>query len=104
MKKYNINLSPKAYDDLKKINEYIINELLEPEIAHNLFRLIIDEIYKLDNFPSRNSEVILTGSIHKGLRKMMVKNYLILYDIEERQKLVTVRRILYGASDWGKHL
>ena len=104
MAKYNINLSPKAYDDLKRINEYIINELLEPKIAYNLFKLIVDEIYKLDDFPSRNPKVILAKNTHDGLRKMIVKNYLILYDIEEKEKLVTVRRILYCASDWGKHL
>ncbi len=104
MAKYNIRLSPKAYSDLKRINEYIVSELLEPNIAYDLFRVIINAIYELDNFPNRNPRVILNKNIHKDLRKMWVKNYLIFDDVEETIKIVNIRRILYGASDWRNKL
>lgn len=37
-------------------------------------------------------------------RKLTVGNYLMLYWVEEDQKLVTVARVMYGKRDWPMQL
>ncbi len=104
MEHYAVKFSPKAYNDLKNINEYICKELLEPDIAHEMSRLITDEISKLEYFPFRNPKVMSEKIKHENLRKMLVKNYIIFYDVDENSKLVNIHRILYAYSDWIKDI
>ncbi len=35
-----------------------------------------------------------------GYRKLVVKNYVVFYLIDEKNKVVEIGRILYGRRDW----
>lgn len=35
-----------------------------------------------------------------GYRKLIVKNYIVFFTIDEPNKVVDVERILYGRRDW----
>lgn len=100
MEKYKIQLSIKAKNDYKKIISYLKNELLEPSIANRYAELINSEIQTLSYFPQKHA--IIDKEIVKELeyRKLVVKNYIVFYRINERKKVVEVYRILYGASEW----
>ena len=98
MEKYKIQLSIKAKNDYKKIINYLKNELLEPSIANRYAELINSEIQSLEHMPQKYA--IIDDDIAKKLeiRKQLIKNYIAFYRINEKEKIVEVHRILYGAS------
>ena len=100
MEKYKIQLAIKAKDDYKKIISYLKNELLEPSIANKYAELINNEIQTLKYMPQKNA--IIDDDIVKRLeyRKLIIKNYIAFYRINEKDKIVEIHRILYSASDW----
>ena len=95
---YKIQLSIKAKNDYKKIINYLKNELLEPSIANRYAELINSEIQSLEHMPQKYA--IIDDDIAKKLeiRKLLIKNYIAFYRINEKEKIVEVHRILYGAS------
>ena len=100
MEKYKIQLSIKAKNDYKKIISYLKNDLLEPSIANKYTELINSEIQNLEYFPQKHA--IIDDDVVRKLefRKLIIKNYIAFYKINEREKIVEIHRILYGASDW----
>lgn len=100
MERYKIQLSIKAKNDYKRIIAYLKNELLEPSIANKYAELINSEIQTLEYLPQKYA--IIDDDIVKKLefRKLIIKNYIAFYKINEREKIVEIHRILYGASDW----
>ena len=46
--------------------------------------------------------LLLMCDIAKKLeyRKLIIKNYIAFYRINEKEKIVEIHRILYGSSDW----
>lgn len=100
MEKYKIQLAIKAKDDYKKIINYLKNELLEPSIANKYAELINNEIQALEYMPQKYA--IIDDDIVKELeyRKLIIKNYIAFYRINEKEKIVEIHRILYGGSDW----
>ncbi|MBO5413103.1 MAG: type II toxin-antitoxin system RelE/ParE family toxin [Clostridia bacterium] len=104
MERYKIQLSIKAKNDYKRIVNYLKNELLEPSIANRYAELINSEIQNLECFPQKYN--IIDDDIIKKLeyRKLIIKNYIAFYRINEKEKIVEIHRILYGASNWMKEL
>ena len=100
IEKYKVLLSIKAKEDLKDIVFYIKNNLKEPAIACKYAKMIKDEIKELSYFPQRNA--IIDDDIITDLkvRKLIIKNYIVFYRINEENNIVNVERILYGASNW----
>lgn len=93
-----------AKNDYKEIINYIKYELLEPAIAEKYANLIKNELtsleYQPNKFPIINYEVIKKYQF----RKLVIKKYIAFYRINNKDKVVNVERILYGASDWKNKL
>ena len=104
MEKYKVLLSMQAKNDYKEIINYIKYELLEPAIAEKYANLIKNELtsleYQPNKFPIINYEVIKKYQF----RKLVIKNYIAFYRINDKDKVVNVERILYGARDWKNKL
>lgn len=104
MEKYKVLLSMQAKNDYKEIINYIKYELLEPAIAEKYANLIKNELtsleYQPNKFPIINYEVIKKYQF----RKLVIKKYIAFYRINNKDKVVNVERILYGASDWKNKL
>ena len=100
MEKYTIKISLSASGDLKQIALYMRNVLKVPNTARNYLKLLRQEINKLAILPNRH-EIIEKEKIEQSnVRKLIVKNYIIFYIVDDEKKIVNVERILYGASNW----
>jgi toxin ParE1/3/4 len=97
---YDIQITEPAEKDLYKIGEYITKELLEPETAKKIIAKIANGINSLEEMALRNSLVADDRLAYKGVRKIMVDNYIIFYIVTEESKTVTIIRILYDRRDW----
>ena len=104
MEEYKVKLSIQAKEDYKSIIKYIKYKLLEPNIAERYAELIKDEINTLKYNPQKFA--IIDHDIIKEykLRKLIIKNYIVFYRINEDENIVNVERILYGGTDWKNKL
>jgi toxin ParE1/3/4 len=97
---YLLNISEIAEEDILSTVSYIANVLKSPTAANNL----LDEIEKYEEtlettpnlFPFVSDEYLAK----KGLKFVMIKNYIMFYTINEDEKTVRVIRFLYGRRDW----
>lgn len=98
MKKYNIEYSKDARQDLINIKKYIKYNLQEPNIAQKLIMKIKSEVEKLRNNPKIYT--IIDDDIIKKLeiRKIIIDNYIVFYRINNES--IQIVRIMYGRRNW----
>jgi toxin ParE1/3/4 len=94
---YKVQLGDEAKRDLRGIYEYVAFTLLEPGIARNLTRRIVDGLYSLNEMPERYPIYQEEPWESRGLRRMNIGKYSGFYLVGE--KTVQVTRILYGGRD-----
>ena len=100
MDKYRVLLSPVAYRDLESIYNYIANKLQAPETALVLVDSIQEAILSLDEKPKRGA-VRKTGVYaDRDYRQRFVKNYVIVYRVDDNSRTVIVHTIRYAPSNF----
>ncbi len=100
MESYRVFMTKSATEDLVDISSYIANDLKEPAIAGKLVEKIKASVMRLAEFPLRNSLVSDERLAAFGFRKTMIDNYIVFYTVLEKDKTITVVRILYSRRDW----
>ena len=92
-----IEISEPAAKDMEELYDYIAVQLLSPEYAIGQYNRIAEAILTLDCFPERNKLVESDLERSKGLRRLLVDNYVVFYIVMEHKVVVT--NVLYSASD-----
>lgn len=100
MDKYRIDISEPAENDLRDIVRYIAAQLSAPLTALKMMDLVEEAIMGLAILPKKCSPVIDERLALMGYRKLLVKNYVVLFTIDEKAKVVDIERILYARRDW----
>lgn len=100
MAKYRVDISEPAEKDLKDIVRYIASQLSAPISALKMMELFEETMADLSDIPQRCPLVADERLSQMGYRKLTVKNYLVFFSIDEKNKVVDVERILYGRRDW----
>ena len=98
MGKYNVKLLPKAYRDIDQIYGYISKELKVPETAKKIVESFEEKILSLEDFPHRGAERKVGAYANKGYRQLFVKNFTIIYRINDKSKHVIVVTVKYSPS------
>lgn len=99
MMKYHIEIGAQAQSDITDIMRYIGQVLLEPRTAGNLYRLLKEEILSLKQMPERYPYEDDDRLRALGIRKLLVKNYKVLYFVDTERQLVQVARVVYAGRD-----
>ena len=104
MKKYLVEISKTAAQDLENIIAYLRYDLAEDIIADKYKILFKQELKNLENVAGSMAilEETLTG--HKNIRKVNVRNYVIFYIVDEENSKARVIRIGHAFMDWEKYL
>ena len=104
MKKYIVELSETAEQDLENIISYLKYDLAGDIIADKYKMLFKQKLKDLENVAG--SMTILDESLtgHKNIRKINVRNYIIFYVIDEEKNKAIVVRIGHAFMDWEKYL
>ena len=100
MHKYGIKMSLSAQNDLEQAVGYIALTLHEPETAKRLYQNIKAAILTLAELPERFSLLEETPYAARGVRRLLVGNYVVFYVVREDRKQVDVLRILYYRREW----
>jgi len=97
---YSLNITNIAEEDILSAINYITNVLNAPMAANNL----LDEIEKYEETLEKSPNIYPFVSdeylAEKGLKFVMIENYIMFYTIDEDEKMVNVIRFLYGRRNW----
>lgn len=104
MKKYLVEISKTAIQDLENIISYLRYNLSGDIIADKYKILFKQELKNLENVAGSISilDESLTGL--KNIRKVNVRNYVIFFIVNEKEYKAQVLRIGHAFMDWEKYL
>ena len=78
---------------------YISNDLMAPDVADNLLDKMKAEITKLSSFPKKHALIDEEPWRTEGVRKIVVKNFLIYYWVDDENNRVQVTAVIYSRRD-----
>ena len=93
---YEVKLTAQAVGQIEETVQYISRILLKPETARKWADTLQHEIEKLDSMPLRYPLTEEEPWRTKGIRKMLVKNFLVYYLVDEEKKVVWITAVIYG--------
>jgi len=94
------NITDLAEEDILSTVKYITNDLKNPVAANNLLDEIERHQKNLEDNPYIYPLVNDDYLSEKGLRLIVIKNYLMFFIINEDNKIVNIIRFLYGRRNW----
>ena len=95
MDKYTVKLLPRAFRDISSIYAYIANEKLSPSNAKGQTDRIKEAIKELGIFPQSHQERQEGRFAGKGYRQLLVDNYMAIFRIDVKEKIVYVVTVQY---------
>ena len=96
---YAVKLTPQAQEHLREIANYIAYTLQEPETAKRNVEILEKAILSLSDFPARVPLTPEEPWRTQGIHKLLVKNYLVYFWIDEHRKTVEIIGIIYARRD-----
>lgn len=93
--RYKVQITKYALMQLEEIRNYIANELLAPQAAYNLLLEMKKMAASLESMPERNPLVDIKKWRDQGIRKTIVKNFIIYYWTDEERQTVYITLIVY---------
>jgi plasmid stabilization system protein ParE len=100
MDKYRVDVSEPAEKDLQDIIRYISAQLSAPATALEMMEALENAMMSLTDMPQKSPPVTDEHLATMGYRKLLVKNYIVFFSIDEKGKVVSVERILYTRRNW----
>ena len=102
--KYEIKVTRQALEQMREIAHYISYDLMAPEAADNLLDDLKASILKLSVLPKKYPLIEEEPWRSEGVRKIVVKNFLVYYWIDEEYNKVQVTAVIYSKRDQIKQL
>lgn len=100
MTTYSIEISEPAENDLRDMILYISSQLSSPMTAMKMMDMIEEALLGLSEIHQKCPAVRDDRLASMGYRKLLIKNYVAFFTIDEQAKVVNVERILYARRDW----
>lgn len=99
-KEYAVKMLPRAYRDMDEIYSYIAEKLQERKTAENLVDTLEEGIFSLEKFPYRGAERRVGSYAYRGYRQLFVKNFTIVYRVDEAAAQVIIVTVRYSRSQF----
>lgn len=100
MVKHTIKMLQRASDAIDNIYNHIADDFKEIGTAEKLADALEDAILSLGEMPYRGS-IRRTGAFaNRGYRQIFVKNFTIVYRIDQAKKMVVIVTVRYTSSSF----
>lgn len=100
MDNYEIVILDRAKRDLDEIYSYIAYHFQEPVVALKMMDSLEEQILSLEYMPYRCPERRTGLFANKGYRQLLVKNYNVIFRVDDKRKKVLVVTIRYARSQF----
>ncbi len=97
---YSIKLADQFLEEFEEICDYISNKLKNIDASNRLRKKVIDNVLLLENSPKMYTKIEKTDRTERQYRRMVVNNYVILYTIDDLEKIVYVVHIYYSKRNY----
>lgn len=97
MHNYTIDITKNALYKINRLTDYILYELQNPIAASNTSNGIYNQIYSLTTNPQ------IGTNYNSNIKFVKFKNYLIYYEINENDKIISIKTIMHKNQN-RKHL
>ena len=97
---YRIKLTDHFLDEFEVICDYISNKLKNIDASNRLREKVIYNIFLLENSPRMCIEIENVDRAERQYRRLVINNYVILYTIDEEQKIIYIAHIYYGGRNY----
>ena len=97
---YRLDVSDHAEQDLDRIIAYIAEKLAAPIAASDFADAVYDCYDNLENNPYIYERCRDAKLKKEGYRRAVIKNYVLVYTVNEETKTVVVHRFFYGRQDY----
>lgn len=104
MQRYSVKVTKQALEHLNCIWDYFSYELLEPDAARRILKMLRTRIGQLSKMPYRVRPIEELPWRDMGFRKICVKNYYVYFWVNENKKEVEVIGIIYARRDQASQL
>ncbi len=101
---YSLVYLPLAKEDMVDIARYISGELHNPTAAARLAEKMVERAQALCTSPYMCPAYIPAKRLKNEYRKLIVDNFVLFYYVSEKDKTVTVARVLYAKRDCARLL
>ena len=101
---YKIEYLPAAQQDMVDIVRYVSHDLHNPVAANKLAEEFLKAVDNLLMFPYTSATYYPIRPLKKEYRKLFVQNYIMFYWVNEKNKVVTVVRVIYAHRNYEKLL
>lgn len=96
---YKLFFLPLARQDMVDIADYISRTLANPQAASRLAEELVKAIDTLTKLPHSHPVYFPIRPLQHEYRKLIVRNYLVLYRVDEEARAVTITRVIYAKRD-----
>ena len=98
--KYELKMTNRAKKDLDDIYNYISECLMEDKTAQNLINKIERMILRLESFPESCAVIDNLNKKNKVYRKLVINNYIVIYRVDKKYKMLYIVRVVYGGQNY----
>ena len=97
---YHVGMTDEARRNLENIFRYVAKNLQEPGTAASLIDELEAGLLPLSSMPQRCPERQIGIYAGKGYRQLFIKNYTIIFRVEEMTRQVIILTIRYSRSNF----
>ena len=96
---YEVRTTRQAEEQMAEIVRYLSRELLELQLANALLTALESSMASLSTLPQRALLVAEEPWHSRGIRRLLCKNFLIYFSIEEAAHRVVILGVVYARRD-----
>ena len=97
---YKVKLTDNFLDEFEEIYNYISDKLKNVDASNRLREKVIYNVLLLENSPKMFTQIEKVDRVERQYRRMIINNYVILYTIDDPEKIVYIAHIYYGGRNY----
>ena len=98
--KYKIVFTNDSIEEMDSIYNYISKKLYAPNSARRLMAQVEEEIQSLEYMPQKYAVIKRFPEIDMEYRRIVIKNFVVIYTISEKEKIIYIVHMYYGRSNY----
>lgn len=97
---YKVEITEECLEEINEIYEYISNKLIAKEAAKRLIKEVKKSILNLAESPYLYMKIGKTDKLKREYHRIVIKNYIILYTIDDKNKKIFISHMIYGKRNY----